>query len=212
VRKMVITSEPFESYQFAFILIGTETEEFAWSFHLTDNMSQPDMETKIKDDAADPNGRGNDYGLAIEAATKELLNNPRPGVTSWNIIICTTAEFENDMSNPIEAAKIATDAGINIFAVQVLVDEYTEDRKDTKDNAINMAGGIKERVFTYAYPGDEDEISIERNNANIIESICKTWNVRKFGEINNKKKKYTKETELWRKEISKRLLRKFLKN
>jgi len=172
MQKLVAASEPFESYRFAFFWFGDTIEDFTWSFHLTDNMTQEDMETKIKDDAADPNGSGNDYALAIEAATKELLDNPRPGVTSRNIIIFTDAEFEPDLPNPKRAAKIATDAGINIFVVQILDDEYTEDRKDTKDNAINMAGGYRERVFSY--PQNVDEIIQEKNTAKIIEYICRT--------------------------------------
>jgi len=172
IRKMVVSSEPFESYRFAFFSFGDKIEDFTWSLHLTDNMTLEDVDTKLNDGIIGASNSGNYYSLAIQAATKELLDNPRPGVTTRNIVMCTDAEFEEELPNPIGAAKKATDAGINVFVVQILTEEFPKDRKDTKDNAINMAGGHRERVFSY--PGDADEISREINTIKIIENICRT--------------------------------------
>jgi len=177
MRRMVMGSQPPESFRFAFFWYGAKQKDFVWSFHLTNNMTQEEIDEKIRYDARNEvtTLKGDDHGEAIKAATKELLDNPRSGVVSRNIVIFTDAEYEKNYKNPIEAATKTVHAGINIFVLRAIDDgEYSEDNAPLKLNAMNIAGGSRYSDRIFLFKKDPSNFVEWKQEELIIDKICRT--------------------------------------
>jgi len=150
INNITLAFRPYDLNRFGFFLYNEFNVK--WIFSLNDNLSQEEMAQRIFKTKDKSKHTSQNHLLAIDTATKELLDNMAPGVPG-NIVIITDGEVKEDENAMLEHARDTVDEAINIFVVGIWSQKVMAKPEIRDLQAI--AGGIKERVFTC---DDADEL------------------------------------------------------